>query len=407
MKKNARRKAWLSALLILIVILGSYVLWTLKSPLPSLKPVQPVYTIHLSTMASNLSWPAVGESAVGILNSKIIESDSIQKPEPTASTAKLVTALTILQAKPLSLGQQGPLITLSSNDAALYAKYLAEDGSVVPVQAGEQITEYQMLEAMLLPSANNMADSLAIWGFGSLPSYKIAASAYLTTHGLNQTTIGDDASGFLPNTISTANNLVQIGELAMQNPVIAQIVGLSTASGIPVAGNIKNVNSLLGSNGIIGIKTGNTDQAGGVYISAAKISVNQKPITIITALMSAPTLSDALKFSLPLIQSSESNFNTSTVLKSGSTVGYYYSDTDEKLPIVTVGNLSVIAWNGSSLSSTLNLLPISSKTKVGQVINSLSFSDPVTDSAQSVPLKLAVAPDNPSTWYRLIHPNLR
>ena len=93
----------------------------------------------------------------------------------------------------------------------------------------------------------------------------------------------------------------------MQNPVLAQIVSQPTASNIPVVNTVKNVNFLLGSNGIVGIKTGNTDQVGGVFISASRITVNTKPVVIVTAFTNAPSLFEALQDSVPLVQSAQAN----------------------------------------------------------------------------------------------------
>ena len=62
--------------------------------------------------------------------------------------------------------------------------------------AGTSLTQREMLEALLLPSANNVADALAIWAYGSLAGYKSAAQEYLKQHGLTQTTVGSDASGW-------------------------------------------------------------------------------------------------------------------------------------------------------------------------------------------------------------------
>ena len=88
---------------------------------------------------------------------------------------------------------------------------------------------------------------MAIWAFGSLKNYSQAANQYLEDQGLVETHVGSDASGFNPSTTSTARDLVRIGELVMQDPVLKQIVGQSSASDFPVVNNIKNVNSLLGT----------------------------------------------------------------------------------------------------------------------------------------------------------------
>jgi hypothetical protein len=129
----------------------------------------------------------------------------------------------------------------------------------------------QMLEAMMLPSADNLAYSLAIWAYGSLPAYASVAQQLVASLGMRHTTIGSDASGLSPSTVCTASDLVTLGEDVLANRVLKAIVGEHAAS-FPIVGTIYNVNTLLDKNGIIGIKTGNSDQAGGVYIVAATYS---------------------------------------------------------------------------------------------------------------------------------------
>lgn len=149
---------------------------------------------------------------------------------------------------------------------------------------GEQLSEYQMLEAMMLPSADNMADSLAIWAYGSLPAYQAAANQYLANHNINDTHVGVDASGLDPSTVSTAHDLVLLGEAAMQNAVLAEIVAKPSVNGFPLMGTISNTNTLLGQNGIVGAKTGNTDQAGGVFVFAANYNdANGQELSVVGA----------------------------------------------------------------------------------------------------------------------------
>jgi D-alanyl-D-alanine carboxypeptidase (penicillin-binding protein 5/6) len=318
--------------------------------------------------------------------------------------AKLITALLVLKAKPLQAGQQGPLITLTAADVAIYDHYVSEQGSVVPVAAGEAISEYQMLQAMLLPSANNMADSLAIWAYGSLPLYSQAANTYLAQVGLRQTHVGIDASGYDPSTTSTAHDLVLLGELAMRNPIISGIVSQPTATGIPLATTIKNVNSLLGTDDITGIKTGNTDQAGGVFVSASQVVVNNKPVTIVTALATAPTLALALSDSVPFIQSTHSNFQSETVTTTGAVVGRYSLPWGGSVPVVADRNLSVTAWGDSPLSVTVGLQSITNKTSMSTEIGTLSTAQLPTVTRRSVDLHLAQPIPQPSMWWRLKHP---
>ncbi|MDE1924915.1 MAG: serine hydrolase [Patescibacteria group bacterium] len=300
-RSRRRKKQHWTAMLVLIVVCTfiAGIWWTLTRP-----TVIPSPLIQESLGA--VTWPTFGQSAVGIVGSSTVETHGAQTRMPTASTAKLITALVVLQAKPLSLGQSGPVLVMSRNDIALLNRYIALDGSKIgKVLIGERLSEYQMLESMMLPSADNMADSLAIWAYGSLPAYSAAANAYLVSHGLTDTHVGTDASGLDPSTVSTAHDMVIIGELAMQNHVLAEIVEKQSVGGFPSVGTIKNTDTLLGQSGIVGIKTGNSDQQGGAFVGAANVSVNGQTETIVTALYGAPDLTDAMNGSLSLIKSVE------------------------------------------------------------------------------------------------------
>ncbi len=356
------------------------------------------------TASSKIAWPGVGQSAVGILGNPDITTHGTQVPAPTASVAKLITALVVLKAKPLLAGQQGPLITLTANDVAIYSNYLNEQGSVVPVAAGEVISEYQMLEAMLLPSANNMADSLAIWSYGSLAAYAQVANAFLVHEGLSQTHVGVDASGYDPTTTSTAHDLVLLGELALQNPIVAGIVNQPSVTGIPLTTTLKNVNSLLGTAGIIGIKTGNTNQAGGVFLSASQVVVNDKPITIVTSLATAPTLPLALKDSLPFIVSTHGNFQSQNVVQAGTVVGSYSLPWGGSAPVVATQSLDVNAWNDSPLIVSVSLQPIATTASTDAQVGTISAGQSPLLSSHGAELRLEGPVTQPSIWWRLKHP---
>ncbi len=311
-ERQARKpRRWLlfaGLLCVIFLLLGGYAAFSFVKDI-----FVPWAETNLSQASSvelvQLAWPTAGQAAVGIVGSTRIQTHGSQTPAPTASTAKLITALVVLRQKPLALGQTGPLLTMSANDLAFLNAYAARDGSIISRErVGEQISEYQMLEAMLLPSADNMADSLATWAYGSLPAYSAAANRYLASLGLHDTHVGTDASGLDPSTVSTARDLVVIGERVMQNPVLAEIVDKPSASGFPLVGTITNTNLLLGQSGIIGIKTGNSDQQSGAYVAAAQVTSNGRTETIVTALLGAPSLDDAMSGSLPLIRSAEANF---------------------------------------------------------------------------------------------------
>ena len=70
-----------------------------------------------------------------------------------------MTADSVLRDHPLQLGQDGPAITLTDADVADTDRRAGHDESVVSVAAGEQLTDRQALQAVLVPSANNIPRS--------------------------------------------------------------------------------------------------------------------------------------------------------------------------------------------------------------------------------------------------------
>src|SRR4051794_17452152 len=111
-------------------------------------------------------WPAAGQAAFETGQSQVHAGPN-QHPAPIASVAKVMTAYVVLRDHPLRLGQDGPTITLTDADVADTDRRRRQEESVVSISAGEHLTELQALQALLLPSANNIAAVLARWDAGS------------------------------------------------------------------------------------------------------------------------------------------------------------------------------------------------------------------------------------------------
>jgi D-alanyl-D-alanine carboxypeptidase (penicillin-binding protein 5/6) len=410
MKKRANNKCrhWPFVLIGLILVIAFYVCWVYFVAKPVVSPSFRLKYISAVVPAKSLAWPKGTQAAVGLDSSGVVASYGNQKPVAMASEAKLITALSVLNKYPLALNQAGPTITLGPSDVSIYTKYQSEDGSDLVVVNGEKLSEFQMLQAMLLPSADNIADSLAIWAFGSLPNYSVYANQYVKSQGLNETTIGLDASGFDPGSTTTAANLITIGQLVMANPVLANIVGQTSATGFPVVGTIKNVDGELGKDNIIGIKTGNTDQAGGVFLSASKITVNSSPLVVFTAVMQAPTLFDALAYSLPLVLSVQSNFASVpgvSSLPNGQEVAEYTVPwSNKKVPVVVSQPIELISWGGSKVINTISINKISNNDPMGQVVGHIVITSSLLNGSVTNSLVLSQAISPPSKAWLLLHP---
>jgi D-alanyl-D-alanine carboxypeptidase (penicillin-binding protein 5/6) len=209
-----------------------------------------------------------------------------QHAAPIASVAKVMTAYLVLRDHPLRLGEDGPTITLTDADVADTDRRRRHGESLVSIAAGEQLTERQALQALLLPSANNIAAVLARWDAGSVDRFVARMNATARALGMTHTRY-TDPSGYDDATVSTAADQVRVVERAMRLPVFASIVATPSAT-LPVAGLVHNTNRLLGYNGFVGVKTGSTEAAGGCFAFRAIRGIGGKRTTITGVVLGQP-----------------------------------------------------------------------------------------------------------------------
>jgi len=343
-----------------------------------------------------LMWPNWGSAAIGTPDWGVLATtDNI--PRPTASTIKLLTALAVVQTKPIPPDGQGEKLTLNARDVDLYNAELARDGSVVPVKEGEAITERQALEALLLPSANNIASTLALWIYGSMPAYFNAVNQLAISLNMHSTHLVD-ASGFSSLTTSTPHDLVELGIAALNNPVIASIMSEKSAM-IPVAGTIYNINGLLGVDNIIGGKTGNTPEAGGCFIGISHFQEEGHAFTVVSAIMGAPSLALALSMTPPLNSSVEQNTVTTPIVAKGEAIAAYsvpWSTTS--FHAIATKEIAPLRWTNQPADIAIHAIPASiGQQSVGEltvILNGVQYTD-------TLELDRAIPPP-PLTW-RLLH----
>jgi D-alanyl-D-alanine carboxypeptidase (penicillin-binding protein 5/6) len=197
-----------------------------------------------------------------------------------------MTAYLVLRDHPLAPGQDGPTITLTDADVADTDRRRGQEESVVFIAAGEQLTELQALQALLLPSANNIAAVLARWDAGSAERFVARMNATARSLGMTRTRY-TDPSGYEDSTVSTAADQVRIVDGAMRLPAFASIVGTASAT-LPVAGTVHNTNTLLGHYGFVGVKTGSDDAAGGCFAFRAIRWIDGKRTTITGVVLGQP-----------------------------------------------------------------------------------------------------------------------
>jgi serine-type D-Ala-D-Ala carboxypeptidase (penicillin-binding protein 5/6) len=234
-----------------------------------------------------VSWPEAGASAADITGLGVVAGPGAHRQVPIASVAKVMTAYIVLRDHPLSPGQPGPGIVVQAAEAAAYPAEVRAGDSLVPVTDGERVSERQALEALLLPSADNMAWILARWDAGSQAGFVARMNATARALGMTATRY-TDPSGLAASTVSSAADQVVLGAAAMRQPALAAIAAMRSAV-IPVAGRVRNLNTLLGQDGIAGLKTGSDTAAGGCVLLASWRDVRGgSRVLIVAAVLGQP-----------------------------------------------------------------------------------------------------------------------
>ena len=100
----------------------------------------------------------------------LVGATADQTSVPMASVTKVMTAIIVLRDHPLGDGS-GPTFTMTAANHAAWIHDATHDDSNLDVVAGEHLTERQLLEALMIPSADNIADYLARWDAGSIPAF--------------------------------------------------------------------------------------------------------------------------------------------------------------------------------------------------------------------------------------------
>lgn len=225
-------------------------------------------------------WPSQGQAAIVIGHGRPAVSPD-EEAAPIASLAKVMTAYLTLERYPLSGAGGGFTMTVTAAQAQDVAEEAEEGQSVVAVEAGERLTERQLLKALLIPSGNNIARMLAARVAGSEGAFVDAMNEAAGALGMDATTY-TDPSGFDPGTVSTAADQLRVFRRAMHFAAFRRIVSMGSVT-LPVAGTLTNFNPLL-DQGYAG-KTGSDSAAGGCLAFFTPVTVGGGRATAIGVVM--------------------------------------------------------------------------------------------------------------------------
>lgn len=197
-----------------------------------------------------------------------------------ASTAKVMTAILALEHYKLS-----DYLTVPPN---IYAV----QGSKMNLIPGEEVSVENLLYGMLLPSGNDAAYTIAHYYPGGIAGFVRSMNRKAEELQLENTHFVDPA-GYEDGNYTTAEELSKLGGYALSKAEFAKIVKTRfinvSNKALTHQFVLTNLNTLLQYPDVIGIKTGFTNEAGGVLLTA--INKNGK-ILIVSVLKSQDRFSD-------------------------------------------------------------------------------------------------------------------
>jgi D-alanyl-D-alanine carboxypeptidase (penicillin-binding protein 5/6) len=279
-----------------------------------------------------------------------------------ASITKLMTALVTLEnARP------GQMVTVAP-------QAVAPGGSSIFLTAGERLRVRDLLAAALIQSANDSAFALAAEvGDGSVKRFVRMMNAKAEELGLEGTHYvrpdGLDVAGH----VSTARDTLVLARAAMRQPLVRELVRKQTAQ-IPPDRTLKTWNDLLGEfPGLIGVKTGHTDNAGWAQVAAAR----RGPNTVYAVILGSPSRARRNADLAALLEWGLDQYATFTLVREGdryATAAVPFAE-DEQLELVAAEGASKLIRLGDGsqfvervVAPAMVELPVSKGEKLGEVV---------------------------------------
>ncbi|BFV57690.1 hypothetical protein KCMC57_up27940 [Kitasatospora sp. CMC57] len=388
--------------LFLALLVGAVVVAQLLRPLPD--PKTKLSLAGSFTFTGNplgMPWPAKGQAAAEVVGVGSLGSSGPETPAPIASVTKVMNAHLILRAHPLKKGEPGPVITVDRQAAA---ESTNGDESRAQLTEGQKLSEFEALELLMLPSANNVARLLARWDSGTEAEFVKKMNDEAKALGMTNTTYADPA-GYNNDTKSTAKDQLKLAGEVMKDDVFRQVV--ATPDMTSNGQRIYNTNGLLSArNGVIGVKTGSSSPAGSCLMWAAvkEIGGTKRLILGVTLGQPATTTDNLLKaaqtVSQKIITAAQDGLTGQTLAKQGQVVGYVDDGLGGRVPLVATKDLTVAGWSGVTAKLTLGADRLGHTVKAGTQVGTITAGEGEGKVEVPVALQSDLAP--PSIMSRLL-----
>jgi D-alanyl-D-alanine carboxypeptidase (penicillin-binding protein 5/6) len=269
------------------------------------------------------------------------------------------------------------------------------------VAAGEQLSERQVLDGLLVHSANNLADALARWDAGSVPAFVAKMNVTAAALGMHDTHYAD-ANGLSPASVGSADDELRIASVAMADPTFAAVVAQPVVA-LPLAGFLTSYVTAVGHNGIVGVKSGFTQAAMGCLVLAGERVVDGRRVLVLAAVTGQPgpnPLDTANGADLRLIDSVAAGLQLIPVASGGTPVASItFPWSHARVSAVTASGASLMAWPGQVLRVRVIADSPRAGAPAGTRIGTMTVS--IGPEHTSVPVLSTGSMSTPSVRWRL------
>ncbi|MBG6238335.1 D-alanyl-D-alanine carboxypeptidase (penicillin-binding protein 5/6) [Mycetocola sp. CAN_C7] len=386
---------------VVILGLGAYGPATLLGPLPAAS----VSTIDLDEPDAAVPpvLPATGASAViDAAGDAPLATAGEATAVPMAAITKTITALVVLDRHPIAADGAGANVPITSADYLSYIDYSQAGTRTVSVFTADAWTEREMLQALLLGSSNNHADTLARWAYGSVDDYVAAANAWLSEQGMPDTTVVD-ATGLSVDSVGTAADLAVLSRLALDNPVISSVLA-EPVTGLPSRRGITNTTTYLPESGVTGISRSYTDAAGICLLFAIDVEPEgaTEPFRVYGAFLRQPDWAALESGVLALVDSAVAGVSPVPVIAEGTPVATVTTAWGQTAQGIAGLSADRVRWGQATPQLTVNADPVTiagAGTTIGNILIDDGAAEPT-----SVTLKLGSSLHDPGVLWRLANP---
>ncbi|HSS11858.1 MAG TPA: hypothetical protein VLL25_18360 [Acidimicrobiales bacterium] len=387
------------ALVVVVAVVAAVVQRLRPLPALSVEPAVPV-GITVAGPAPTIPWPSTGEAAIDVPSVGMVMRPGSDRPAPVSSLAKIMLAFVVLHDHPLASGADGPGLTVTAADVAAYRSEVGQQESLVKIAAGEVLTERQVLEGLLVGSGNDLAGLVSRWDRGNEAGLVAEMNAAAGRLGLTHTHYSDTV-GLNPATISTPADQLHLTEAAMADPAFAGMVAQPSVQ-LPLAGTLVNFNSLVGHDGVVGVKTGASAAAGGCLSVAAQRTVGGRPEVVYAVVLGqggAMPIQQALLAGKVLVDAAGSAVKSATVLPAGKPVAMVKVPWGHPMTAVTASDVELPAWSGLPVTLRFQPVRLGQTSPAGGTIGTLLVT--VSHEQMQVAVRLTGPISPPSLSWRL------